>query len=118
MTTDDLVVELAERLVTQLIREGAIASSSIEDAFRRVRRHLFLPDAPLEEVYRDMAVVTHRGSDGVPVNSSSQPAIMARMLRQLEVQPGHRVLEIGAGTGRSRTWAKGWSASASSRVGS
>ena len=53
---------------------------------------------PREEVYRDQAIVTKR-VDGVSVSSSSQPAIMAVMLEQLAVQPGQRVLEIGAGTG-------------------
>src|SRR5262245_11528671 len=37
--------------------------------------------------------------DGEVVSSSSQPAIMAIMLEQLDVWPGQRVLEIGAGTG-------------------
>ena len=87
------------QLVDRLIDDGAIRSSRIEEAFRAVLRHWFVPDAPLEEVYRDAAVVTHRGPDGIPVSSSSQPAIVARMLGQLDVQPGHRVLEIGAGTG-------------------
>lgn len=87
------------QLVDRLIDEGAIHSSRIDDALRAVLRHWFVPDAPLEEVYRDAAVVTHRSPDGLPISSSSQPAIVARMLGQLDVQPGHRVLEIGAGTG-------------------
>jgi protein-L-isoaspartate(D-aspartate) O-methyltransferase len=36
---------------------------------------------------------------GVPVSSSSQPSLMAEMLQALDVRPGMRVLEIGAGTG-------------------
>ena len=64
-----------------------------------MKRHWFLPDTGLDQVYTDMAVVTHRRPDGVPVSSSSQPAIMARMLQQLDVLPAHRVLEVGAGTG-------------------
>ena len=65
---------------------------------RTVPRELFLPGVPLEAVYRDAAVVT-KVENGVSVSSSSQPAIMALMLRQLDVRPGQRVLEIGAGTG-------------------
>src|SRR5262249_4990685 len=37
--------------------------------------------------------------NGVPVSSASQPAIVALMLEQLQLAPGLRVLEIGAGTG-------------------
>src|SRR2546425_11884958 len=37
--------------------------------------------------------------DGEAVSSSSQPEIMATMLEQLGLEPGLRVLEIGAGTG-------------------
>ena len=39
------------------------------------------------------------GPDGVPLSSSSQPAMMAIMLEQLDLRPGHRVLEIGTGSG-------------------
>lgn len=87
-------------MVAALTRQGdVVRGSPIDGAFRTVLRHWFLPGAPLEEVYSDVAVVTHRGPDGVPISSSSQPAIMASMLHQLDVQPGQRVLEIGTGTG-------------------
>jgi protein-L-isoaspartate(D-aspartate) O-methyltransferase len=68
-------------------------------ALRAVPRHLFLPDVPAGEVYTDEAVVTKRDASGRPVSSSSQPALMASMLDQLALEPGQRVLEIGAGTG-------------------
>ena len=64
-----------------------------------MRRHWFLPDAALEDVYRDLALVTLRDQHGLPISSSSQPALMALMLEQLAVQPGMAVLEIGTGTG-------------------
>jgi protein-L-isoaspartate(D-aspartate) O-methyltransferase len=70
----------------------------ILDAFERVPRHHFLPGVPLETVYADDAVVT-RDEGGVPTSSSSQPTLMARMLAQLDVRAGDRVLEVGAGTG-------------------
>ena len=83
----------AERL-----REARAAPEPILDAFARVPRHLFLPGVPLDGVYADDAVVT-RDEGGVPTSSSSQPSLMARMLDQLEVRAGDRVLEVGAGTG-------------------
>jgi protein-L-isoaspartate(D-aspartate) O-methyltransferase len=51
------------------------------------------------DAYQDEAFVIKTGGDGMPVSSSSQPAIMAIMLEQLGLAPGNRVLEIGTGTG-------------------
>lgn len=87
-------------MVAALVGQGAVVERSpVERAFRTVMRHWFLPGATLDEVYAEVAVVTHRGPDGVAVSSSSQPAIMARMLQQLQVEPRQRILEIGTGTG-------------------
>ena len=87
------------RLIETLLADGSLKSPRVEAAFRSVLRDQFLPGTPLEEVYSTKAVVTHRSPDGMPTSSSSDPRIMARMLEQLDVQPGHHVLEIGAGTG-------------------
>jgi protein-L-isoaspartate(D-aspartate) O-methyltransferase len=53
----------------------------------------------VEEAYSHGNVVTHRDSEGVALSSASAAGTVAGMLQQLEVPPGHRVLEIGAGTG-------------------
>lgn len=86
-------------MVDRLVKRWPLRATGIEAAFRDVPRHLFVPDVPLEAAYSQDAIITHRGATGCPTSSSSMPGIMALMLEQLDVQPGHRVLEIGAGTG-------------------
>jgi protein-L-isoaspartate(D-aspartate) O-methyltransferase len=88
-----------QALVDLLLENESIQSERVEAAFRAVPRHPFLPDTPPEEVYRDEAIPTHFAEDGRAISSSSQPAIMAIMLEQLDLQPGQHVLEVGAGTG-------------------
>jgi len=94
---------LRRRLVRDLETRGAIRSASVRDAFLAVPRERFLEDFAaregLETVYRDEAIPIKVGPRGEPSSSSSQPAIMATMLEELELAPGMRVLEIGAGTG-------------------
>ncbi|HET9016142.1 MAG TPA: methyltransferase domain-containing protein [Thermomicrobiaceae bacterium] len=89
---------LREQLIETLRQRGALHDEAVAAAFRAVPRERFLPGLPLEQVYRDDAIATKR-IEGVAVSSSSQPAIMAVMLEQLDVRPGMQVLEIGAGTG-------------------
>ncbi len=89
---------LRQELVDYLKKQGYIHTSQVEQAFRAVPRHLFLPGVELQRVYSDTYVATKLEND-IPISSSSQPAIMAYMLEQLDLQPGQRVLEIGAGTG-------------------
>src|SRR5580704_1830638 len=87
------------RMAADLRANGRALSKRIQDAFASVPRHLFVPEVGAAEAYRDEAFVLKCGPDGVPVSSSSQPAMMAIMLEQLGLQPGHRVLEIGTGSG-------------------
>lgn len=88
-----------QALVEQLQKANILKTPRIEEAFMKVPRHLFLADEPLDKVYSDVAIVVKRGEEGQWTSSSSQPAIMAIMLEQLDLQPGQRVLEIGTGTG-------------------
>lgn len=66
---------------------------------RAVPRHLFVPEASLEQAYGPDSVVTFRDGDGVAISSASGPRVVAGMLDQLGSRPGDRVLEVGAGTG-------------------
>jgi protein-L-isoaspartate O-methyltransferase len=62
----------------------------------------------LEAVYSDTALTTQLGQIDpgntlrpltISASSSTKPSLMARMLTDLQAVPGHRVLEIGTGTG-------------------
>ena len=88
-----------QALVDHLKEENCITTPVVEQAFLSVPRHLFLPGEPLDKVYSDQSIVVRRDAEGQWTSSSSQPAIMAIMLEQLDLKPGQRVLEIGAGTG-------------------
>ncbi|MCQ1577798.1 methyltransferase domain-containing protein [Streptomyces parvus] len=103
---------------------GAPMAPAWEAAFRGVPRHAFLPGTVwvgdelaecsreaaqaewLGHAYADTAVVT-QVNDGDTVApgqrwascSASAPSIVFRMLDLLDVRAGHRVLEIGTGTG-------------------
>ncbi|HKX30721.1 MAG TPA: methyltransferase, FxLD system [Blastocatellia bacterium] len=89
---------LQQGLIDQLKNYGLLTSPKVEAAMHAVPRHLFLPDLPLDQVYRNEAIVTKREGER-PLSSSSQPSAMVTMLEQLALEPGHHVLEIGAGTG-------------------
>ncbi len=86
-------------LVWHLVHTGVLRDVRVRGAMLAVPRHLFLPGESLARAYADDAVATKRTADGVAISSASQPAMVALMLEQLAVQPGMRVLEIGAGTG-------------------
>jgi protein-L-isoaspartate(D-aspartate) O-methyltransferase len=88
-----------QTLVDHLKEQNCITTPLIEQAFLAVPRHLFLPGEPLDKVYADRSIVVRPDAEGQWTSSSSQPAIMAIMLEQLDLKPGQRVLEIGAGTG-------------------
>lgn len=94
---------LRRQLVDQLDAAGCLVEPALRKAFLAVPRERFLPDLTkrdgLERVYQDRAIVTIKDERGVPASSSSQPSLMATMLANLDLQPGHRVLEVGAGTG-------------------
>jgi methyltransferase of FxLD system len=77
---------------------GRVLSPRVEQAMRTVPRERFLPGVPLEDAYSDSIVTTHRDADGTVLSCTTMPGCVAGMLEQLDVRPGHRVLEIGAGT--------------------
>jgi protein-L-isoaspartate(D-aspartate) O-methyltransferase len=72
---------------------GEAASPAILAAIRAVPRHLFVARDYRALAYTDNALPTSRGL------TTSGPSVIARMIHEAEVQRGHRVLEVGTGTG-------------------
>jgi protein-L-isoaspartate(D-aspartate) O-methyltransferase len=105
-------MEDVRRRYLELI-QGDGLSPALAEAFATVPREIFVADGfhrrdgrrvvpadpeYLPTVYSDDVLVTKMAGE-VPVSSSSQPSLMAAMFEALDVRPGMRVLEIGAGTG-------------------
>jgi protein-L-isoaspartate(D-aspartate) O-methyltransferase len=97
--TETDAVNLRNALVDQLRANGHARTPEVEAALRTVPRHLFVPDAPLEAAYANTTVSVKDDADGASISCASQPDVVALMLDQLGIEPGHRALELGAGTG-------------------
>jgi protein-L-isoaspartate(D-aspartate) O-methyltransferase len=81
------------RMVDEQLRARDITSPRVLEAMRQVPRHLFIPEPLRERAYDDSPVPIGLGQ------TISQPYIVAFMTQALDVQPGHKVLEIGTGSG-------------------
>ena len=81
------------RMVEEQLTARDIRSARVLDAMRTVPRHLFVPEAQRAEAYGDHPLPI--GHD----QTISQPYIVAFMTQALEIEPEHRVLEIGTGSG-------------------
>ena len=103
MPMDPANAEGLRRGLVEHLRAHGVRSAPVAEAFARVPREAFVPDVAardgLEAVYRDEAIAAKVDGFGRWLSSSSQPLIMAVMLEQLDLRPGQRVLEVGAGTG-------------------
>jgi protein-L-isoaspartate(D-aspartate) O-methyltransferase len=86
-------------LVRLLIDKGVLTDQRVAEAMAAVPRELFVPEDRRDEAYADKVLITKWDDAGVAISSASQPAMVAIMLEQLRLDPGHSVLEIGAGTG-------------------
>lgn len=98
-TTDTTPEALRAAMVDRIKKAGHARTPAVEHALRTIPRHLFVPEATTEDAYANVAVITKRDDDGTPLSCASVPTVVAMQLDQLDVQPGHNVLEIGAGTG-------------------
>jgi protein-L-isoaspartate(D-aspartate) O-methyltransferase len=80
-------------MVNEQLRARDITDARVLDAMLKVPRHLFVPEPQRSQAYGDYPLPI--GHD----QTISQPYIVAFMSQGLKVEPGHRVLEIGTGSG-------------------
>jgi protein-L-isoaspartate O-methyltransferase len=119
----DLASQLIERGVLRSPRwQHAFATVSRESFLRQVyipcgrdEFKAIRPDDRLARqfMHRDVSLVTQLNGDsyawthslatgpirGIPTSASTRPSLIASMVEALDIQDGHRVLEIGTGTG-------------------
>ena len=75
------------------LQERGICQTAVLQAIGRIPRELFVPDVWQEFTYSDQPLPIPCGQ------TISQVFIIATMIQALNVLPGHRVLEVGAGSG-------------------
>jgi len=85
--------EARDRMVERQIARRGVRDRHVLEAMRTVPREVFVDPGMEEFAYEDGALPI---GDGQTI---SQPYIVALMIEAAEVRPGHRVLEIGAGSG-------------------
>jgi protein-L-isoaspartate(D-aspartate) O-methyltransferase len=75
------------------LRRRGVTDAAVLRAMDEVPREMFMPESLRDQAYQDHAMPIECGQ------TISQPYVVAYMTELLELQPQHRVLEIGTGSG-------------------
>lgn len=86
-------MEDKESLIAYWKNSGLIKDKRLLEAFRKVPREKFIKNGFLEEAYGDYPLPIGEGQ------TISQPTTVMIMTQALELKPGNKVLEVGAGSG-------------------
>lgn len=81
------------RMVEEQLEARGIRDRRVLDAMWTLPRHHFVDEDLRSRAYGDHALPTLEGQ------TISQPFMVARMLEVARLEPAHRVLEVGTGTG-------------------
>jgi len=85
--------EERRRLLEHLKSEGYVRTERVEKAMLSVPRELFVPPINRDFAYADQPLQIKGGQ------TISAPHMVASMCELAELEPGHKVLEVGAGSG-------------------
>ena len=88
-----IVEEQKKKIIESLKREGYVKSKKVIDAFMRVPRELFVPPNLKDYAYSDTPLPIGYGQ------TISAIHMVLFMCELLDLQPGHKVLEVGTGSG-------------------
>jgi len=90
---EDEYASRRRRLVENLEGCGYISRPEVVEALGSVRRHLFVPESHREDAYADHPLDIGEGQ------TISAPHMVGIMAEQLDLRRGHKVLEVGGGSG-------------------
>jgi protein-L-isoaspartate(D-aspartate) O-methyltransferase len=83
----------AQRLLVRAAVAAGVRDARVLEVLERVPRDWFVPDEQRAHVGADVPLRLRNGQ------TTSQPSLIARILEELDIQPGTRVLEVGTGYG-------------------
>ncbi|MFP4165601.1 MAG: protein-L-isoaspartate(D-aspartate) O-methyltransferase [Opitutales bacterium] len=81
------------KMAEEQIEARGVEAQPVLRAMREVPRHLFVPSDYEQHAYEDRPLPIGHGQ------TISQPYIVAAMTEALELRKGHKVLEVGTGSG-------------------
>lgn len=87
------LTEVRKHLVLKLVRDGRIRSAPVIEAMEAIPRELFVLPGDAKHAYVDTPMSIGMGQ------TISAPHMVGIMVEELNLEPGHRVLEVGAGSG-------------------
>ena len=84
---------LRREMVARYVEPRGVDDPRVLEALRQVPRHRFVPEPLRSKAYGDHSLPIGYGQ------TISQPSVVGLMTQRLAIDPGHKVLEIGTGSG-------------------
>lgn len=84
---------LRREMVARYVEPRGVDDPRVLEVLRRVPRHRFVPEPLRSKAYGDHSLPIGFGQ------TISQPSVVGLMTQRLALDPGHKVLEIGTGSG-------------------